>query len=162
MENTNYALSARNTRNSYIKMAVPALLLGLPFLVPAVAFCATDWKILGTVVLSAAGAFFAGLAAVNFNKAFWWHRNGARRLEVLSAERDALAQKDEEIARLKKELKKHQWVSIHNRMPGLDDEVLASDGNSVYMDNFLEHENGQYRMENPNTRYWMELPGLPR
>ena len=162
MENTNYALSARNTRNSYIKMAVPALLLGLPFLVPAVAFCVTDWKILGTVALSAAGAFFAGLAAVNLNKAFWWHKNGARRLEALAAERDALAQKDEEIARLKKELKKHQWVSIHNRMPGLDDEVLASDGNSVYMDSFLENENGQYRMENPNTRYWMELPGLPR
>ena len=200
MENTNYKLSARNTRNSYIKMAVPALLLGLPFLVPAVAFCTTDWKILGTVALSAAGAFFVALAAVNLNKAFWWHKNGARRLEVLAAERDALAQKDEEIARLKnelnkafwwrkngarrletltaerdalaqkdeeiarlnKELNKHQWVPIHNRMPGLGDEVLASDGNSVYLDSFLENENGQYRMENPRTLYWMELPGLPK
>lgn len=166
MENTNYALSARNTRNSYVKMAVAALSLGLPFLVPAVALCATDWKILGTVLLSGAGAFFAGLAVVHFNKAYWWHKDGARRLEVIEAERAALAQKDEEIARLQKELKeerrKHQWVPIHNRMPGLDEEVLASDGNSVYLDSFLENENGQYRMDNHRTLYWMELPGLPK
>ena len=59
-------------------------------------------------------------------------------------------------------LKEQDWISIYERTPGLDDEVLASDGQNRYIDEFIEWEDGNYRFSNPKTLYWMELPGLPR
>jgi len=81
-----YEYSARISRNNYLKTAVIALLMALPFLVEAVVIYAnakTEEDIWMAVALFAFGMVWAIPSIVNFKSAYWWHRFGAKRLEAI-------------------------------------------------------------------------------
>ena len=81
-----YEYSARISRNYYLKRAVIALLVALPFIVEAVVIYAnakTEEDIWGAVVIFAFGMVWAIPSIVNFKDAYWWHRFGAQRLEAI-------------------------------------------------------------------------------
>ena len=81
-----YEYSARIFRNDYLKRAVIALLIALPFIVEAVVIYAnakTEENIWGAVAIFAFGMVWAIPSIVNFKSAYSWHRFGAQRLEAI-------------------------------------------------------------------------------
>lgn len=81
-----YEYSARISRNDYLKRAVIALLIALPFLVEAVVIYAnakTEEDIWGAVAIFAFGMVWAIPSVVFSKRAYVQHKFGAQRLEAL-------------------------------------------------------------------------------
>lgn len=72
-----------------------------------------------------------------------------------------------EIQRLENELKKHEWISVNDRLPDPLEDVLVIDSNgNIFISWVKEFGNGRFAYENrgdiTHITHWMPLPEPPK